>query len=326
MTNEPEVGPKPERKSSVWWSRIVSALLGITVTVAGALIVQRLETREPRLTYSSVETVPFNGPNNVVGIYQVVLRNEGKKEVEDIGCYIRIPGAKIEQYRTITAPSLVTTDSVTNDVVRVSIPSLNPGETAQVSVLASNPSFLPIHPDISVRAKGLMGMEQPSVAAAKSETTLPLLSGIIALAALVSTFSIRTLLTHGRGDVRLGSQRQVLATICKAHGFSARAERYARAAKLTYYGEADRLGQEAIQSTDQSTISEIKSILSALSMTEDNMKDSSRSIVLYNLARILAKEDNLEEAVEVLSRARGFDAEEVDGRHVMDPLLKDVKI
>jgi hypothetical protein len=143
-----------------------------------------------------VETVPFNGPNNVVGIYQVVLRNEGKKEVEDIGCYIRIPGAKIEQYRTITAPSLVTTDRVANDTVRVSVPNLNPGEAAQISVLASNPTFLPTHPEISVRAKGLMGEEQPATPSEKSETALPFLSAAIALAALLSTFAIRTLLTN----------------------------------------------------------------------------------------------------------------------------------
>jgi hypothetical protein len=325
--NEPEVGSNPEKKSSVWWSRIVSALLGITVTVAGALIVQRLETREPRLTYSSVETVPFNGPNDVVGIYQVVLQNEGKKEVEDVGCYIRIPGAKIEQHRTITAPSLITTDSVTNDILRVSIPSLNPGETAQVSVLASNPSFLPLHPDISVRAKGIMGTEQKSGAAAKSETILPFLSATtIAFAALLFTFLSRLLITRGKGDVGSGSQRQVLASICKANGFVARAEGYAKAARLTYYGEADRLGQEATQSEDPRTTSEIKTILTALSIRDDTIKDSSRSIVLYNLSRILAKEQKINEALDVLRRARSFDAEEVDGRHSIDHMLKDIKV
>jgi hypothetical protein len=47
MKNEAVSGPNTERKSSIWWSRIISALLGITVTVVGALIVQRLQTREP---------------------------------------------------------------------------------------------------------------------------------------------------------------------------------------------------------------------------------------------------------------------------------------
>jgi hypothetical protein len=150
------------RSASVWWSRTISALLGIAVTVIGSLIIQKVQSREPHLTYSSVETVPFNGQNGVVGIYQVIVRNDGKREVEDVTSHIQIPGAKIEQYRIIVAPSLTTTTSENGDVIRVNLPSLNPGETAQISILASNPTSLPNHPEISVRAKGVNGVEQAS--------------------------------------------------------------------------------------------------------------------------------------------------------------------
>jgi hypothetical protein len=214
--------------ASVWWPRMISALLGIAVTVIGSLILQRIQSREPHLTYSSVEAVPFNGQSGVVGIYQVIVRNDGKGEVEDVTAYIRVPSAKIEQYRTIVAPSLTTTTSANGDSIRVNLPSLNPGEAAQISILAGNPSFLPTHPEISVRAKGVNGVEQASTTS-NTEGKPFLLSLATALAALLSTASFYQVLrtkSLGRGNIFGGSQASNFESICKMHGLDARAARY----------------------------------------------------------------------------------------------------
>ncbi len=310
----------PETRTSVWWPRIVSAVLGIIVTVTGAVIVQRLQAREPRLVYSSVETVPFNGPNNVVGIYQIVLRDDGKTEIESISCYIRIPGAKIEQYRTLAAPSLSTTATVANDAVRVDIPNLNPGETTQISILASNPSFLPNRPEISVRGKGVTGEPQAPAGNSPSESPRFYILVLTAATALASTSLIRLVVSKRSGG---GSQAEALASICQMHGLSARAERYAAATKVTYYAEADRLGEEAYRSNDPNVASEVKRILTAMSAIP-SMRDGSRSIVLYQLARISAKEGSAENANRYIAEARKLAEEEVDGRRRIDPLFNDV--
>jgi hypothetical protein len=308
-----------EQQGSVWWPRLVSALLGIIVTVVGAVVVQKLESREPRLTYSSVETVPFSGPSSVVGIYQVVLHNDGKSEVEAINCYVRIPGAKVEQYRTIAAPSLSTTATVVGDAVRVDIPSLNPGETAQVSILATSPTYLPNHPEISLRAKGVTGEEQPATGAPQRGRTEPYLSlaaTIAATSALVSTALIRLLLSR-KG---FGNQSKTLASVCEMHGLKIRADRYGATKGITYYAEADRLGDEADRSASAQVVSEVKKILLALSGV-DTVKRESRAIILYNLARISAKEGNADEADNYLAQATKLSSEEIEGRRRIDPLF-----
>lgn len=309
-------------KESVWPSRIISALLGIAVTVVAALIVQYLTTRDPKLTYSSVETVPFSGTNNVVGIYQVVIRNDGKREIEGIGCYVRIPGAKIEQYRTLTAPSLAASAAANNDALKVDVPSLNPGETAQVSILATNSAWLPSHPEISVRAKGVMGEEQSPAGPTKIESVIPFFTAGMALVALLSTFLFRKLLS----DVGGGSQQKILASICKVRELKEREERYTKGGRLTYFGEADRLGQEAMESGSPEVTSEVKAILSDLLSADRSIRDSSMAVVLYNLARIAIKEDKKEEATSLLGRALGFDAEEVLGRYRLDPIFRGIPL
>jgi hypothetical protein len=319
-----ELREQNEARASVWWPRIVSAVLGIVVTVAGALIVQRLQAREPRLVYSSVETVPFNGPSNVVGIYQVVLRNDGKAEVENISCYIRVPGAKIEQYRTVAAASLSTSATQSVDAVRVDIPSLNPGESAQVSILASNPTYLPTHPEISVRAKGVTGEAQAPSGAPQSDFTWFYLSLAAAATALASTSLIRRLFSKGKGlfsaemGVESETQAKTLASICRKHGLEPRALCYDAVKEITYYGEADRLGAEAGDSDDPQATLDVKKILLALSVARE-MRDESRAIVFYNLARIAMKDGDLDEAGNYLFQARALSPEEVDGRRRIDP-------
>lgn len=304
-------------RGSLWVQRVGSAVLGILVTVVAAIIVQKLESREPRLVFTSVETVPFNGPNNVIGIYQTVVRNEGKAEVDDVSCYIRIPGATIEQHRVIVPPSLQVQEGTIGDALRVEIPSLNPGELAQISILANNPTHLPNHPEISVRAKGVNASEQaPSVPSQQPERYLSLLTAMAGTLAVASTFGFRRLFSKGMG----GSQASTLQSICRMHGLSDRADQYKVRRGINYYGEADRLGQEAVQSHDPRTVADIKKILLAISSI-DRMWDSSRAIVLYNLARISAKEGASSEVTNYLDEARRLSREEVDGRVRIDPLL-----
>jgi hypothetical protein len=247
--------------SSIWPSRLLSALLGVAVTVVAALIVQKLQSREPHLVYSSVETAPFNGQNGVVGIYQIVLHNDGKKELEDISCFVRIPAAKIEQYRTIVAPSLNSTTTETNDSVRAAIPSLNPGESAQISILASSSTSLPSRPEVSVRAKGVNGLEQtPATPPTREATSLLGFLGT-AISTLLLTTTFYQLI---RSRLGMGSQVRVLESICRTHGLDSLAKRHSTVKKVTYYGEADRLGDEAVRSSDNHTISSVKKILLGL--------------------------------------------------------------
>jgi hypothetical protein len=312
----PEVGGT-EKTSSVWLSRILSALLGIAVTVVGALIIQKLEAHDPHLSYSRTAAVPFSGQDRVVGIYQILLRDDGKKEAEDITCYIRIAGAKLEQYRVITVPSLVPTSTVISDSLTVKLPSLNPGESAQISMLATNPSWLPSIPEVSIRGKGITGEEQVAGTVQGSPEGIASLA-LVAATALLSTFSIyRVLIKNLRSS---GGQNKELAGICKIHGMDARAAAYSSMKRTTFYAEADRLGDEAIQSRDPNTKMEAKKILIALSGVS-HVKDESKAIILYNLARIASQEGSEREAQLYTVKAKSLSPEEVEGRLRIDPIL-----
>jgi hypothetical protein len=134
---------------------------------------------------------------------------------------------------------------------------------------------------------------------------------------LGSTSLIRRLFIK---EVGSGSQAETLASICEMHGLKPRADRYAAAKEITYYGEADRLGEEADGSNDPQVVSQVKRILLALSVVS-GVRNASRAIVFYNLARISAKDGKMDEAENYLFQARTLSAEEIDGRRRIDPLF-----
>jgi hypothetical protein len=54
-----------------------------------------------------------------------------------------------------------------------------------------------------------------------------------------------------------------------------------------------------------------------------NINEGSKAIVLYNLARIAAKEGNDTELEAYVAHAKTISLEEIDGRIRIDPLLKE---
>jgi hypothetical protein len=300
--NKASTEEKPPKRSTSWGSLLLSALLGIIVTVVGALIVGRLQSREPNLLFASTESVPFNGPNNFVSIYQVTFSNDGKKEVDDVACVIRIPAAKVDQFKVSANPSLVVSGTASGDALRIQIPSLNPSEAVQVSLLASGSQSLPLRPEVSARGRGVTGAE-------KTQTNESPLSGAsfffmligVASSAVVTTGLFSRLLrkkniasgtTGSEADkVKTGAeehdQRQVLAYICRVSGLNELADQYSSEDRATsYWAEADRLGQIAAESGDPQTVKAIEYALLALTEYVGNIVESSLAIIFYNVARI----------------------------------------
>ena len=119
-----------------------------------------------------------------------------------------------------------------------------------------------------------------------------------------------------------GSQAANFKSICQMHGLDSRAARYSTVRRVTYYAEADRLGDEAVQSENAQTTSEIKKVLIGI-CAMPNINEGSKAIVLYNLARIAAKEGNDTEVEAYVAHAKTISPEEIDGRIRIDPLLKE---
>jgi hypothetical protein len=282
-----DVGNVSSKTTTSWVTVVLSSILAIVVTVVGALIVGKVQAQQPHLSYSYNESIPFSGASNTVSIYQVTITNDGKKEIEGISCVIRIPFAKIEQFKSTASPSLAVNSTVAGDSLKSEVANLNPAEAVQFTVLASSQGYLPNKPEVSVRGKGVNGEnKQPTgQAPISSWFTAAIATSAVGLTATFSSVFLRRMqMRSGRGN----DQRQILAYLCRIHGFSELADGYlSKSHKTTYWAESDRLAQLAVESHDAKYLDSMKQMLRAL-MDYATLAKSSKAIIYHNLARIEA--------------------------------------
>jgi hypothetical protein len=324
MSDIPDSAAERTSRWSEWRNRIISAIVGIAVAVVAALIIGNFQAREPHLTYSSTESVPFSGPNGDVSIYQVTLSNDGKKEVYDVACAIRIPTAKIDQFKLTADPLLNAAGSVSGDSLNVLVPSLNPTETIQVSLLASGSENLPARPQVAARGRGIVGSEKAKAIEGSWLQTIPLISLMAAsLAVFASGLATRLLRSKSRSLTwSAEDQRQVLAYICRVHGLADLAERYStQTHETTYWAEADRLGQDAIDAGGE-RMEMIEHALLALTEYDKDFARASIAIVYYNVALINRAKSNEAECEKYLQLAKDTSDDEIQRRLKVDPRLR----
>jgi len=301
MASTPDSPSERSASGGGWVGRIVSAVVGIIVTVAGALIIGQFQARDPHLVYSSTESLPFSGPSGEVSIYQITISNDGKREVYDVACVAQIPGGRVDRYKITANPLLGVSGSASGDTVNIQIPNLNPSESVQISLLATASSTLPVHPDVLVRGRGVVGAQKSLPEEAQLPFGAPLISLFAATFALLVAGVFMRLLSQNKKLIAFAAgssggsgydQRQALAYICRAGGLRDLAEQYsAQTHETTYWAEADRLGDLATDQTGGERMAAIERIL--LTMIDyPGMARSSKGIVYYNLALIShAKKD-----------------------------------
>lgn len=309
-----------------WLERVVSAVLGIAVAVIAALVIGAFQTREPHLTYSSTDSVPFSGSNQEVSIYQVTLSNDGKKEVYEVASDIRIPYAKIDQLKLTADPLLAAAGTVSGDTLNVRVPSLNPSESVQVSVLASGSGTLPTRPQVTARGRGVVSSEKSKATIEKSwADTLPFMAIVAATLSLASAGIFQRIFrSKSPASARRSlDQREALAHLCWAFGLTDLANKYAdRAQETSYWQEADRLGQAAVDGGGERLIKIEQVLLSLVDFRGDVLQRASKAAVYYNLAIISQAQNNELDVKKYLRLARDASKDEVESRLKFDPRLK----
>lgn len=281
-----------------------------------ALIIGKIQSQDPHLGYTVVSSIPFSGATDVVSIYQINLINDGKREVQDVTCYMRVPGGKIEQFKTSIAPSIGVTQTTTGDSLTVHISSLNPSDTATISLLASGAGELPSRPEVSIRASGVNGEEKTKSPQDDRHdgTWSVLLSGF---GAVISTGLFLPIVRKFVGG---SNQAKTLETICRTHGLNEAAEYYTKLkGRVWYRDEADRITVEALRVGTADALEKAQSILLALA-TSGAIADESRAIVFVNLARIEATKGNESPADHFLLLARTYSKSTVEERLRILPL------
>jgi len=103
-------------------------------------------------------------------IFLASLYNVGNKEAEEVDCVLRIPKAKIVSHGV--NPSAIKHDyKEDGDSATVHIGLLNPGESVAVQRLATSDGELPVKPDVTVRGKGVTGIERGAPSLMSPEPT-----------------------------------------------------------------------------------------------------------------------------------------------------------
>jgi hypothetical protein len=163
---------------------------------------------KPHLQVQSSEVVKFDGDKSKYGIATVTILSDGASESENIECSILLPGTVDLQCK----PDILgAKSSIVGDTANVSLPLLNPTERLTITLLSSTPSMLPDRPQVSVRAKGIVGDTSPKT------SYLPLALLIIAclLGSIVGSLfwytykSIAVVLDQSAELVRLASEQTV---------------------------------------------------------------------------------------------------------------------
>lgn len=313
-----------------WKQILVTALIAGVVTVGAGMLLNHFQTREPRLTYSAEDTLPFEGPAENIAIYHVKIESSGKKVVEDVVCQLSFSKATIKQSRAILEPSITYNDIILSNLYRIEIANLNPEENVILSVLASSPEQLPNRPEISLRGKGVTGVEA-------SDDIGNGVSWVIIVLSTIAVFVATYLFIRTSGFLpRLGltffedsdepkhhdDQRQILSYLCGVHKLNSEVERYLNMpSEASYWSESDRFAMLAVENPMGEDLERRKQVLKDL-LEYAQVHRSSEGIVHYNIARIAKAQGKDEEADDHLEKAKRLIPKLIETRVKLDPIWR----
>lgn len=309
-----------------WKSILATGLVTAIVTIGTGVFLFWWQTKEPELTYNYVRSIPFDDSGSQVFIQQFEVSNSGDETAEDITLIVRFPQSQIEKSNIRIDNAIKYQKEIKDDSVTLAITSLNPNEGLSFSVLLKGQLTLASEPEVSLRAKGIVGEK---VGSTKSEIKPAI--GIALIAAYAGIFAF--MLSNKRyreifplvlfkllrgGSVSTGNQKDNIASLLSLYGFPEKAREYLNyGSARRYWVEADLIGADAIASNEQDR----KNMLNVLShlVEEIHMASQSKAVVHYNIARI-QKSLNLE-FQEQLDLAKSIDNKEIDIRLKRDPVF-----
>ena len=287
-----------------------------------------IQNDELKLTYSTIETVPFEGNNRHFGVYHVSFANEGKKQITDVVCFIKIPPAKIEDWKVTVDPAMSKSESFDSLGYWLKIPELNPHDLVRVSLLATSTLSLPTHPEVSLRAKSITGIpaeSKPTESLFFKDNSPFLMVMFILFASMFSILITRSkmspIVNILSGGKQSGEQNEVLAYLAGVQGLTSEVDEYLRRTRhASYWAEADRLAALAIKENNPKYSEQILNLLSSLVNYAD-IATTSVGIIHYNIARLhvlLNKNDKAQSEIEM---AKKLCPKVIDKRVQLDPLL-----
>jgi hypothetical protein len=203
---------------------------------------------------------------------------------------------------------------------------LNPEESLALSYLVSFTNSGKLSPQVSVRAKGIVGKSSEDSKQQDPFTKyLTLILGVITgVASLLTTFLFRgkSLLSHS------GDKAEIVAYLCYLNGLPEEGDSALDRGKNSFlYSESDRLTALALASADPERLTRTISCLEGtLSYMAYRISAPSKAIVMMNLGKLLIRLDETAKATEWLRKAIAVNKEAVKQRMIVDAELREFAV
>ena len=311
-----------------WKSILTTAAITGVVTLVTGMLLFWLQSEKAELVYSSITSEPFTEESYNRYIQQVNITNSGKKFVEGINFHIEYSSAIITDHGIKIDPTITYSKEVKSNLLALRIDSLNRGETVKVSLILTTTGKELTAPNISLRAKNVIGdIEGKNKRNKNIAFAISLVSAYMGLfAALIATGRGRFIFSQisaliFRRDY-LGAQTHNIASALAISGLPDKAKDLLNSAlSRQYWIASDVLAAEAIASNNQEFQSKIIETLKILESTK-LIASSSKAIIMCNAARIYENLGKNEQALNILRDAKKVNQGAVKTRLRIDPLLR----
>lgn len=308
-------------KSINWGTIIVTALITGLVTIVTGLVVNGIINMTPNLTYSYRDTIPFQGTEKVLGIYSVRVYNASNKVVEDVSCTVEIKNANIEQVKIISDKTIKINSSFSGNKSSINLQYLNSNEYFDINILASSKDDLPNSPEISLRAKGVVGKQE-------IKTNDNIITIMMVISAVISILSVALMLLLRRTINRdkynkkhSDDQKSILGYLCNCVGLKTNSDYfYHLETDTSYWAESDKLCIAAINSNDTDTINKTIDLFEHL-LDYANIADGSKGIIHFNKAKLYVKINKQSEAKSEIELAKKLRKGVIELRLKYDPVF-----
>ena len=322
---------KPETSTKINWKIVLipivlTAIATLSVTVAAPSVVEYFRTPDLKIQYYVQDTVPFKTQTNELATYQVTIKNEGTKLLENIVCQISFSDAFINQSTFFSEMPLDYNQTISNGLLSTKITNLNPQETAIVYVMATSIEELPKQPKVEVRASGVSGTQGSLTNESPGEPylaiigiTVGLLSGGISQL-ILSRFSKKKEKEIEAVAKLDTDQKDNLIYLCGIHGLREEMERYQNLPSEVFYRrEADRFSIIAIANPNE-TDARLGVLLDLLEYAD--IADVSKAIIQFNIGKIYGARGDVTNENAHLEAAKKICPDLVAKRLKIDPFFK----
>lgn len=301
---------------------ILTGLVSLAVGVGTTFAIDFFKGRTAKLEFEIVSSSSFVGPTQKFAFVTVNVTNSGSRELESVSAEIDWKGGDLVEAKHEGFPANGLKEKKTNSSLQVELPFLNPGESGKIFVLINLTSEVFSKPSVTLRSKGVTGVERTYDNKTRTSSwmsLLPLLSVLVVFFFGQKWFG-RFTNTKSHAD----DQRDVSAFVLDLFGFyDLAAEVRTLTRKISYWSIVDHITARVMAEKKPETSRLAAEAIETL-IDYSSMAPSSILLIKYNQARLYFHAGDVELAVRAMRQARSENHQVIEKRIRYDETLKDL--